>query len=77
MYKSEKKTQKYFSQLLFRCMNQRLPIESGRFTRIERGRRTLVTYVYHESHYLFRRSFFTADRAKLIPFDLQKKSLIP
>ncbi|MEW8548698.1 MAG: reverse transcriptase family protein, partial [Candidatus Thiodiazotropha sp.] len=86
MYKSEHKTENYFSQLSsslsiffcrFRCMNHRLPIEYGRFTRIERARRICKLCasgeIGDEFHYLFNCSFFAADRVKFIPVIYRKK----
>jgi hypothetical protein len=79
LYKKTHCVEKYFSILSpdlsrfmcrFRCMNHRLPIEYGRFIRLERGKRTCKLCTENalgdEFHYLFKCSFFNSERERYL-----------
>jgi len=54
----------------FRCMNHRMPIESGRFMNIERNQRFCLlcnnNLIGDEFHYIFNCSFFNIERKKYV-----------
>ena len=76
LYKCEKKNSElplslgiYFSRFI--CMNHRLPIGYGRFTKLERAKRTCklcrTEDLGDEFHYLFNCSYLKTQRKKTIP----------
>ena len=80
LYKTEYQFENYLSKLplnlaislvRFRCMNHRLPIEYGRFSRLERARRKCKlcgnVELGDEFHYMFKCSYFKRQRKKCIP----------
>ena len=86
MYKTEYQCEEYFSKLplnlsiyfsRFRCMNHRLPIEFGRFSRLERAKRKCKLCksgdLGDEFHYMFNCSHFKSERKKTIPLQYRKK----
>ncbi|MEW8548127.1 MAG: reverse transcriptase family protein, partial [Candidatus Thiodiazotropha sp.] len=85
LYKTEYECESYFSKLpmslgiyfsRFRCMNHRLPIEFGRFSRLERAKRKCKLCgsgdLGDEFHYLFKCSYFKRQRKKSIPMKYLK-----
>ena len=80
LYKTEYQFENHLSKLplnlaislvRFRCMNHRLPIEYGRFSRLERARRKCKlcgnVELGDEFHYMFKCSYFKRQRKKCIP----------
>ncbi|XP_071139805.1 uncharacterized protein [Mytilus edulis] len=61
----------------FRCMNHKLPIEQGRFWGVERDDRICdlcnLCEIGDEFHYLFKCTFFSNERKRLLPCNVYKK----